>query len=235
MRPWPVRMFNTPSTMVTGWRPHCPARGLIGEGEVFRNLPLSVAAGEFVAVTGRSGSGKTTRLRLLLLCMETPAVGGIFFDGHDLRSVDARLLRQQIGTVLQHGCVPPGSILEAVRGLSDATEEEVWQALRAAMLAEDVAAMLMGLRTLLTNASRTLSGGQVQRLLIARALAQRPSILLLDEATSALDPATAAAALSRLPATCIVIAHRLPPSATPTASCMWRMGTSPRPAASMIW
>jgi ABC-type bacteriocin/lantibiotic exporter with double-glycine peptidase domain len=119
-------MFNTPSTMVTRWRPHCPARGLIGEGEVFRNLPPSVAAGEFVAVTGRSGSGKTTRLRLRLLCVETPAVGGIFFDGHDLRSVDARLLRQQIGTVLQHGCVPPGSILEAVRGLSDAMEEEVW-------------------------------------------------------------------------------------------------------------
>jgi ABC-type bacteriocin/lantibiotic exporter with double-glycine peptidase domain len=208
MRPWPVRMFNTPSTMVTRWRPHCPARGLIGEGEVFRNLPLSVAAGEFVAVTGRSGSGKTTRLRLRL-CMETPAVGSIFFDGHDLRSVDARLLRQQIGTVLQHGRVPPGSILEAVRGLSDATEEEMWQALRAAMLAEDVAAMLMGLRTLLTDASRTLSGGQVQRLLIARALAQRPSILLLDEATSALDPATEAAAPSRLPAKRIVIAHRL--------------------------
>jgi ABC-type bacteriocin/lantibiotic exporter with double-glycine peptidase domain len=182
-----------------------------GEGLVFRNLSFRVAAGEFVAVTGRSGSGKTTLLRLLL-GVETASAGSIFFDGHDLRSLDQQLLRQQIGTVLQHGRIPPGSILDAVRGLSGATEDEVWQALRAAALAEDVAAMPMGLRTLLTDASRTLSGGQVQRLLIARALAQRPAILLLDEATSALDAATEAAvtaALARLPATRIVIAHRL--------------------------
>ncbi|MBO1073305.1 ATP-binding cassette domain-containing protein [Roseomonas marmotae] len=182
-----------------------------GEGDILTGLSLKVAPGEFVAITGRSGSGKTTLLRLLL-GLEVPLAGSVFYDGHDLRSLDPSVLRQQVGTVLQHGRVAPGSILDAVRGLSGASEQEVRQALEEAALARDVMAMPMGLHTLLTDASRTLSGGQVQRLLIARALAQRPAILLLDEATSALDTATEAAvtaALARLPATRIVIAHRL--------------------------
>lgn len=101
---------------------------------------------------------------------------------------------------------------DTVRGLSAAGDTEVWEPLRAAAMTDVAAAMPMRLRTVLTDGSRTLSGGQVQRLLIARTLLQRPAALLLDEATSALDTATEAAvlrALAQLPATRLVIAHRL--------------------------
>jgi ABC-type bacteriocin/lantibiotic exporter with double-glycine peptidase domain len=182
-----------------------------GGSPVFRGLSLSIAPGEFVAVTGASGCGKTTLLRLLL-GLETAQGGGIAYDGQALQTLDAGALRRQIGTVLQHGRLPPGTILEAVRGLSEADEAAIWQALHQAAMAETVAALPMGLRTMVTDASRTLSGGQVQRLLIARALVQRPAILLLDEATSALDTATEAAvsqALEGIAATRIIIAHRL--------------------------
>jgi ABC-type bacteriocin/lantibiotic exporter with double-glycine peptidase domain len=117
-----------------------------------------------------------------------------------------------VATVLQSGRVPPGTLRDAVRGLASATEAELWRALEQAALAEDVRAMPMGLETMLTDANRVLSGGQVQRLLLARALVQKPAILILDEATSALDNLTQRAtmrAVRNLPATRIVIAHRL--------------------------
>jgi ABC-type bacteriocin/lantibiotic exporter with double-glycine peptidase domain len=114
--------------------------------------------------------------------------------------------------VLQSGRVPPGSIRDAVRGLAEADDRQVWAALDRAALGAEVRAMPMGLETMLTDAARVLSGGQVQRLLLARAFLQQPAVLIMDEATSALDNTTQRAtmrAVRELPATRIVIAHRL--------------------------
>ncbi|MBU8545306.1 MULTISPECIES: ATP-binding cassette domain-containing protein [Roseomonadaceae] len=181
------------------------------EAWVFAGLTLRIEPGEFIAIVGRSGAGKSTLVRLLL-GMEEPSNGAIYMDGHDIRGLDLAVLRQQVATVLQAGRISPGSLRDAVRGLSRVPDEDIWQALEQAALAADVRAMPMGLETMLTDASRVLSGGQVQRLLLARALLQKPAILILDEATSALDNVTQRAtmrAIRTMPATRIVIAHRL--------------------------
>ncbi len=181
------------------------------ETPVFANLNLSIAAGEYVAVLGRSGCGKSTLVRILL-GLERPRVGSVTYDGNDLSSLDLGLLRRRVGTVLQGAQLPPGALIDVVRGLSDATEAEIWDALAASAIADEIRAMPLGVRTPIADASRTLSGGQVQRLLLARALVTKPDVLILDEATSALDNATQAATirtLSSLDCTRIVIAHRL--------------------------
>ncbi|WP_338665394.1 ATP-binding cassette domain-containing protein [Pararoseomonas sp. SCSIO 73927] len=178
---------------------------------IFAGLSLRVEPGEFVAIVGRSGAGKSTLVRLLL-GLEQPASGAIFMDGHDIRTLDLGVLRQQVATVLQAGRVPPGSVRDAVRGLTPADDAAVWAALDAAALGADIRAMPMGLETVLTDASRVLSGGQAQRLLLARALLQKPALMILDEATSALDNVTQRAtmrAIRTVSATRIVIAHRL--------------------------
>jgi ABC-type bacteriocin/lantibiotic exporter with double-glycine peptidase domain len=178
---------------------------------IFQGLDLTVEAGEFIAITGRSGAGKSTLVRLLL-GMEEPSAGAIYLDGHDLRGLDTGAVRRQVATVLQSGRLPPGSLREAVRGTTGANDAAIWEALGRAALADEVRAMPMGLETVLTDAARVLSGGQTQRLLLARALLQKPALMILDEATSALDNITQAAtmkAIRELPATRIVIAHRL--------------------------
>ena len=178
---------------------------------VFSGLNIEVEAGEFIAIVGRSGCGKSTLVRLLL-GMERPAFGSISYDGQDLASLDLGLLRRRIATVLQGAQFPPGALIDTLRGFSNAKEPEIWKALEAAAISSDVRAMPLGLRTPIADAQQVLSGGQVQRLLFARALLNRPDILILDEATSALDPATQAVTtrtLNALTCTRIVIAHRL--------------------------
>ncbi|SFK99235.1 ATP-binding cassette domain-containing protein [Falsiroseomonas stagni] len=181
------------------------------EQPVFRGLELEVEAGEFVAIIGRSGCGKSTLVRLLL-GLERPHFGSVAYDGQDLASLDLGLLRRRVGTVLQGATLPPGALIDTLRGFSDATEAQIWAALEGAAIAEDVRAMPLGLRTPIADASQVLSGGQVQRLLLARALVNRPDVLILDEATSALDPTTQAVTtrtVAGMTCTRIVIAHRL--------------------------
>ncbi|TCK23481.1 ATP-binding cassette subfamily C protein [Ancylobacter aquaticus] len=179
---------------------------------VLDDLSLTIAPGEFVALVGPSGGGKSTLLRLLL-GFEAQDAGAILLDGHDLRSLDIQAVRRQFGVVLQNGRLMPGNLLDNILGANrHLSEEAAWEAARQVGLAEDIAAMPMGLRTLITDSSGALSGGQVQRLLLARAIANRPRILLLDEATSALDNRTQAlvtASLNALSATRLVVAHRL--------------------------
>ncbi|MBF0394414.1 MAG: NHLP bacteriocin export ABC transporter permease/ATPase subunit, partial [Alphaproteobacteria bacterium] len=173
-------------------------------------LSLRVRPGEFVAIVGPSGCGKSTLIRLLL-GFEKAETGGIFYDGHDLGQLDTVAVRRQIGVVLQSGRLMPGSILENIRGASDCTLDEAWEASRVAGIADDIRAMPMAMHTYLTEGG-SLSGGQVQRLLIARAVAARPRILFFDEATSALDNQTQASvteSLNRLAVSRVVIAHRL--------------------------
>ncbi len=178
---------------------------------VLDRINLEVKAGEFVALVGPSGSGKSTILRLLL-GFETLASGTIFYDGKDLSGLDITAVRRQLGVVLQNGRIMSGSIWENIAGGAIVTQDEAWLALEMAGLADDIEAMPMGIHTIISEGGGNISGGQRQRLFIARALAHKPQILLFDEATSALDNRTQAIvteSLSQLGVTRIVIAHRL--------------------------
>lgn len=178
---------------------------------VLRDVSLRVAPGEMVAIVGPSGSGKSSLMRVLL-GFETPEVGNVHFDGHDLAGLDARALRRQMGVVMQSSGLLTGDILMNIVGARDLTVEDAWDAARVAGIEQYVRGLPMGMRTVVGEGSGSFSGGQRQRLLIARAVAGRPALLLFDEATSALDNQTQAEvseAIARLQATRIVIAHRL--------------------------
>ena len=178
---------------------------------ILDDVSMDIRPGEFVAVVGPSGSGKSTLLRLLL-GFATPQKGGVAYDGHDLEKVDPAALRRQIGVVLQDGKLLTGSIRDNITANGIYTEADIWQAVRDSGLERDIRAMPMGLQTPVGEGAATFSGGQKQRLLIARALVRKPRIVLFDEATSALDNVTQAevsAALERMKATRIIIAHRL--------------------------
>lgn len=178
---------------------------------VLNNFSLTIRPGEFVAFVGASGSGKSTIIRLLL-GFEKPESGGIYYDGQDLSGLNVGAVRRQIGVVLQSSRLSSGTIFESIVGSSRLTIADAREAARAAGLEEDIAAMPMGMHTVVSEGASTFSGGQKQRLLIARALAQKPRILILDEATSALDNRTQAIvneSLERENLTRIVVAHRL--------------------------
>lgn len=178
---------------------------------VLGGVSFKVEPGEFVAIAGRSGSGKSTLLRLLL-GLETPQAGAVLYDGSDLRGLDAQEVRRQIGVVSQRARLTAGTILENIRGTTDASHAAVWEAAKLAGIADEIAALPMKLDTIVTDGGRNFSSGQVQRLAIARAIVKRPAILLLDEATSVLDnraQAAVAANLANLAAARVVIAHRL--------------------------
>ncbi len=178
---------------------------------VLDDISISVRAGEFIALVGASGCGKSTLLRLLL-GFDVPEAGGILIDGQDMRELDLLATRRQIGVVLQNSRPLPGSLFDNIVGISGGSLDDAWDAARKVGLAQDIERMPMGMHTVVTEGSGSLSGGQLQRLMIARAIVGRPRILILDEATSALDNRTQAVvteSLDRLSVTRVVVAHRL--------------------------
>ena len=179
---------------------------------VLNNLNLNINPGEYVAIVGRSGCGKSTLMRLLL-GFEKPQTGVISYDGNDMKSMNLQSLRRRIGCVMQNDRLFPGNILSNISiSAPGLTEEDAWKAAELAGIADDIRAMPMGMHTLISEGASCISGGQRQRLIIARAIASNPKILLMDEATSALDNLTQKAvseSLDRLNVTRIVIAHRL--------------------------
>ena len=179
---------------------------------VLRNLSMKIHSGEYVAIVGRTGCGKSTLVRLLL-GFEKPEKGTIFYDQYDINSVDPRSLRKSIGVVIQNGGLFQGDIYSNITiSAPMLTMDEAWEAAEMAGIADDIREMPMGMQTLISEGQGGISGGQKQRLMIARAIAPKPRVLIFDEATSALDNRTqkqVSDALDKLKCTRIVIAHRL--------------------------
>ncbi len=179
---------------------------------LFEDFSLTIPARQYVAIVGKSGCGKSTLVRLLL-GFEKPSRGVINYDRKDLQHLDVRSVRRQIGTVMQDGRLFSGSIFENIVISAPTLKlQEAWDAAEIAGIADDIRDMPMGMNTILQEGGGTISGGQRQRLMIARAIAPKPRILIFDEATSALDNITqkkVSEALDRMKCTRIVIAHRL--------------------------
>ena len=179
---------------------------------VVNGMSLKIRAGEYVAIVGSTGCGKSTLVRLLL-GFETPEKGAVYYDGKDIAGLDLRSLRRRIGTVTQDGSLFQGDIFSnIVISAPQLSLDDAWEAAELAGIADDIRAMPMGMQTLISEGQGGISGGQKQRLMIARAVAPKPKILIFDEATSALDNKTqkqVSDALDALKCTRIVIAHRL--------------------------
>lgn len=179
---------------------------------VIDDLSLKVKPGEYLAVVGSTGCGKSTLLRLLL-GFEIPQKGSIFYDKKDIARLNLESLRKKIGVVMQDGKLFLGDIYSnIVITAPELTLDQAWEAAEIAAIADDIRAMPMGMHTVLSEGQGGISGGQRQRLMIARAVASKPKILFFDEATSALDNITqkkVSEAIDSLKCTRILIAHRL--------------------------
>ena len=178
---------------------------------VLTDVNIRIEPGEFVAFVGPSGCGKSTLFRLLL-GFEKPLSGGVYYDGQDLAGLDVQAVRRQLGVVLQSGKLMPGDIFTNIVGSAPLTHDDAMQAVVMAGMEDDIKAMPMGLHTVIAEGAGTISGGQKQRLMVARAIVKKPRVLLFDEATSALDNRTqsiVANSVNQLKATRVVIAHRL--------------------------
>ena len=179
---------------------------------VVDDMSLKIRPGQYVAIVGKTGCGKSTLMRLLL-GFEHPQKGAIYYDGRDLERIDLRSLRRRIGVVMQNGKLFQGDIYSnIVISAPWLSQDEAWEAAELAGIADDIRKMPMGMNTIISEGSGGISGGQRQRLMIARAIAPKPKILMFDEATSALDNITQkkiSESLGSLKCTRIVIAHRL--------------------------
>ena len=183
-----------------------------GEEPVLKDISFHLKSGEYAAIVGASGCGKSTLLKLLL-GFEKPTLGKIYYGRQDLDGLDKRELRKKLGVVLQNDGLISGSIFENIAITAPGiNKEDVDRVIDEVGLTDDINAMPMGLHTVVSEGAGTISGGQMQRILIARAIVGKPKIIFLDEATSALDNVTqrqVIETLDKLKATKLVIAHRL--------------------------
>ncbi len=179
---------------------------------VIDDLSLKIRPGQYVAIVGATGCGKSTLLRLML-GFESPQKGAVYVDGKDIAAVDLKSFRRNIGVVMQNGKLFTGDIFSnIIISAPWLTMDEAWHAAELSGIAEDIRRMPMGMHTMISEGSGGISGGQRQRLMIARAIAPKPRVLMFDEATSALDnltQKTVSKSLDSLKCTRIVIAHRL--------------------------
>ena len=184
------------------------------KANVIENLSFKVQPGQTIALVGRSGSGKST-LAKLILALYAPTEGKIFIDGNDLANISSASLRQQVGVVDQANFLFGGTIRENISVKHpEATLEEIREAATQAGADDFIQKLPLKYETLVGERGGTLSGGQCQRLAIARALLGNPRLLILDEATSSLDAESERIIQNNLNTiikdrTTIIIAHRL--------------------------
>jgi ATP-binding cassette subfamily B protein len=184
------------------------------EAPVVNGVDLVALPGEVTAVIGSTGSGKTTLLNLVPRLFDATG-GSVLVDGMDVRRLDPAFLARIIGLVPQKAYLFAGTVASNLRyGKVDATDEELWHALEVAQARDFVEAMPEGLEARIAQGGTNVSGGQRQRLAIARALVHRPEIYLFDDSFSALDYSTDAAlreALARetTDATVVIVAQRV--------------------------
>ena len=178
---------------------------------VVRDFDLDIAAGEMVTLTGPSGGGKTTVMKLIL-GLYAPEAGTVRIDGRDLAMVDPSDWRARVGVVMQDDRLLSGTIADNI-GFFDPEIDmaRVVEAAKAAQIHDTISAIPMNYLGMISDGGNVLSGGQRQRLLLARALYQRPDVLFLDEGTANLDSETEAAiveVIRALPITRVIVAHR---------------------------
>ncbi|MYE44213.1 MAG: ATP-binding cassette domain-containing protein, partial [Acidobacteria bacterium] len=179
---------------------------------ILDDVTIRAHPGEFVAIAGESGAGKSTLFRLAL-GIDRPAAGAVYYDGRDLRRLNLKQVRRQVGAVPQSVRLHPMDLWDNLVSHHDqVTSEEVWTAVRTAEVEAQIKAMPMGLMTMVGASGAVLSGGESQRVTIARSVIGSPRIMLFDEATNWLDNESQAMVMRNLAAltsTRLVIAHRL--------------------------
>lgn len=186
-----------------------------GSGEdTLREISLHIKAGETIGIIGGTGAGKTSLVNLISRLYDATE-GTVRVGGRDVREYDMEVLRNQVSVVLQKNVLFSGTILDNLRwGKEDAAKEECIEACRSACADEFIEALPEGYDTYLERGGSNVSGGQRQRLCIARALLKQPKVLILDDSTSAVDTATDAkirqALRTKIPGTTkIIIAQRI--------------------------
>ena len=198
-----VEVLDTESSVVTAEHPveSVPLRGTVefrgacfgypgAEADVLHDITLLCRPGQTTAVIGSTGSGKTTLVGLVPRLFDVTA-GEVLFDGVDVRELDPLALGSRIGLVPQKPYLFSGTVASNLRyGKPDATDDELWHALTVAQAADFVRAMPDGLNASIAQGGSNVSGGQRQRLAIARALVRKPEVYLFDDSFSALDVAT---------------------------------------------
>ena len=179
---------------------------------ILDDVTIRARPGEFVAIAGESGAGKSTLFRLAL-GIDSPTAGAVYYDGRDLRHLNLKQVRRKIGAVPQSVRLHPQDLWDNIVAHHETpTTDEVWQTARAAEIEKEIKAMPMGMMTMVGSSGAVLSGGESQRVTIARSLLGSPRVMLLDEATNWLDNENQAEVmhnLALLTATRVVIAHRL--------------------------
>lgn len=182
------------------------------QAPILKNISMHIAPGEAIGITGASGCGKSTLFRLLL-GLEKPSSGKILYDGLDMELINLSMLRQQVGVVSQKSTLVPGTILENIIGSDPSlTRKDAWDIIYTLGLEQMLKAFPMEMDTFINEGMQSFSGGEVQRIILARALVKKPKILFLDEATSALDSSNQAKIQDYLRTqriTQLIIAHRL--------------------------